>query len=121
MRVLVTGSTTWTDVDALRREFGTLPKDATIVTGDTAGVDALAISLAAEIGMAVEPMRKNRADYKAHPGEGWKGLNERMLATGIDVVLAFHPDYGKEGCARGTRHVVELAESAGIQVRTHLC
>lgn len=98
MRVIVTGSTTWTDADALRREFSALPSDVIIVTGDTPGLDALAMATAQEMGLIVEPMRKSRADRKAYPDASWKGLNERMLATGIDIVFAFHPHYGKPGC-----------------------
>lgn len=120
MRVLVTGSTTWTDPDTLQRALASLPAGTTIVTGDTPGIDALAIALAAEMGFGVEAMKKNRADRKAHPEDSWKGLNERMLATGIDLVLAFHADYGKPGCARGTVHMVELAMAAGVEARTFL-
>ena len=120
MRVLITGSTTWTDADAVRRELALLPAQSTIVTGDTPGIDALAIALASELGLHVEPMKKNSADRKAHARDSWKGLNERMLATGIDLVLAFHADYGKPGCARGTVHMVELAKEAGVEARVML-
>ncbi|MDP1980098.1 hypothetical protein [Undibacterium sp.] len=44
-------------------------------------------------------------------------MNVRMLATGIDLVLAFHADYGKPGCARGTQHAITLAEQAQIPVK----
>lgn len=114
MRVLITGSTTWTDVDALRRELIRLPSDSIIVTGDTSGVDALAIAIARELELGVEAMQKTKEDYLFYPIDAWKGLNERMLNTGIDLVLAFHADYGKPGLARGTRHAVELAQRAGI-------
>ena len=120
MRVLITGSTAWTDAQALRRELSALPIATTVVTGDTAGIDALAISLAQELGLKVEPMKKNSADRTAHPKASWKGLNERMLATGIDLVIAFHPDFGKPNCARGTLHMVELAKAAGIEARVFL-
>ncbi|HEU4775770.1 MAG TPA: hypothetical protein VFS95_03030 [Telluria sp.] len=120
MRVLVTGSTTWADPQALRRELSVLPAGSVIVTGDTQGIDAMAIGLAAELGFGAEPMKKNQADRLAHPQASWKGLNERMLATGIDLVLAFHADYGKPGCARGTMHMVELATAAGVEARTFL-
>jgi hypothetical protein len=120
MRVLITGSTTWTDADALRRELAALPAGSTIVTGDTPGIDAMAIALAQELGLAAQPMKKSSADRKTYPKDSWKGLNERMLATGIDLVLAFHADYGKPGCARGTVHMVELATAAGIEARTFL-
>lgn len=114
MRILITGSTTWTDAEAIRRELVCHPPGTTIVTGDTPGVDQLAIAVCTELGLAVEPMKKNKADYQAHPGAGWKGLNERMLASGIDLVLAFHADYGKPGCARGTQHALTLASENGI-------
>ena len=114
-RVLITGSTTWTDIEALRRELSQLPKDCVIVTGDTSGVDALAIALAQELGFGVEAMCKTEEDYVLYPEDSWKGLNHRMLNTGVDLVLAFHTDYGKPGMARGTRHAVELAEQSGIQ------
>jgi hypothetical protein len=120
MRILITGSTSWDDAQAIRRELVCILRSATIVTGDTPGVDLLAIAVCGELGLGVESTRKNRADHKAHPGEGWKGLNERMLASGIDLVLAFHPDFGKPGCARGTQHAVELAAKAGIETRIFL-
>jgi len=117
MRVLITGSTTWSDASTLTRELAALPKGSAIVTGDTPGVDALASGIAIDLGLVVELMKKSKTDYQSYPGEGWKGLNERMLATGVDLVLAFHPDYGKPGCARGTQHVVDLAAAAGIETR----
>jgi hypothetical protein len=117
MRVIVTGSTTWTDAVALRREFNAVPSDDLIVTGDTPGIDALALATAREMGLIVEPTQKSRADREAYPDASWKGLNERMLTTGIDIVLAFHPDYGKPGCARGTFHIVELAAASDIEAR----
>lgn len=117
MRILVTGSTTWTDVDALRREFKNLPAESTIVTGDTPGVDAIAEALASEMGFEIERMKKCEEDYEIYPQEAWKRLNERMIETKINLVLAFNPDFYKEGHARGTRHAVELAQEQGIPVR----
>ena len=117
MRVLITGSTTWTDIDALRRELVRLPEHTTIITGDTSGVDAIASDVARELGFGVELMKKSNEDYEIYPEDAWKGLNDRMLATGIDLILAFHPDYGKSGLARGTQHAVELGERAGISVQ----
>ncbi len=117
MRVLVTGSTSWNSDAAVRREFAQLPDGSTIITGDTPGIDAFAKVVAIDCGFTVEAMKKTNADYRAFPGEGWKGLNLRMLATGIDLVLAFHADYGKPGCARGTLHVVELARESAIMVK----
>lgn len=121
MRILVTGSTLWTDSTALRREFASLPGPCTVVTGDCPGIDAIAQEVAAELGWPVEAMKKNRADARAHPGVSWKGLNERMLATGIDLVLAFHADLNQPDSARGTKHMLALAEQAGVRARAFTC
>lgn len=72
------------------------------------------------MGIKAEVIKKNGADRSAHPVDSWKGLNERMLATGIDLVLAFHPELGKPVCARGTPHMVELAAAEGIEARPFL-
>ncbi|MFZ6656275.1 hypothetical protein [Undibacterium sp. TJN19] len=113
----MTGATSWDSPSAIRREFAHLPPASIIVTGDTPGIDAHAKAVAVEFGFTVSAMKKTNADYRAFPGEGWKGLNVRMLATGIDLVLGFHADYGKPGCARGTQHAVELARQADIEVK----
>jgi len=109
MRVLVTGSTSWTDRDVIRAALSKLPKDTVVVTGDTEGVDAIAIDVARDIGLGVDAMRKTTGDVDRYPGESWKGLNERMINSGVELVLAFHPEIDVPGKARGTRHVIELA------------
>jgi len=40
-----------------------------------------------------------------------------MLDSGVDLVLAFHPELGEPGRARGSGHMVELAHGRGIEVR----
>ena len=37
-----------------------------------------------------------------------------MLAAGAELVLAFHPDLDK---STGTKHLVQLAEAAGVPVK----
>jgi hypothetical protein len=118
MRVLVTGSTRWDDAGAIRRELTKLGAGSTVVHGDCAGVDALAGEVASELGFAVELWRKNDEDYRRYQRGAWKGLNERMLASGVALVLAFHPGLNEPGQARGSRHLIELAEAAGVEVRT---
>ena len=59
-------------------------------------------------------MAKSQADYTRYKRAAWKGLNERMIASGADVVLAFHPAIE---ASRGSKHLVELARAASIEVR----
>jgi YspA, cpYpsA-related SLOG family len=119
MRVIVAGSMNWTDMESLRRELRKLPADAIVIHGDCAGADALAGQIAREeLGLVVVPMAKNDEDRSRYARDSWKGLNERMLAGGADLILAFHPDLGQPGKARGSGHLIELAIARGIEVKT---
>jgi hypothetical protein len=91
-----------------------LPPEAVIIHGDTPGADALAGQIAAQLGLAVEPMAKNSEDYGKYQRVAWKGLNERMLASGAVLVLAFHPAIEE---SQGSKHLVEIARTMGIEVR----
>jgi hypothetical protein len=59
-------------------------------------------------------MAKSAADRSRFGRAAWKGLNERMLATGAELVLVFHPDFE---ASRGSKHVADLAARAGVEVR----
>jgi hypothetical protein len=118
MRVIVTGWTQWADEGAIRRELRKLPADTVVIHGDCEGADAIAGRVAREeLGFGVEAMAKNEDDYRRFGRGAWKGLNERMLATGVDLVLAFHPEFGQPGKGLGTAHMVELARAQGVEVR----
>ncbi len=117
MRVIVTGATQWTDAEAIRRELAQLPPGSIIIYGDAPGVDALAGTLAVECGLTALPFRKDEEDYRRYGHAAWKGLNERMLESGADLVLAFHPELGVPGKAKGSGHMIALAEQRGIEVR----
>jgi hypothetical protein len=114
MRAIVAGAVAWTDLDAVRRELARLPADAVVIHGDCPGADALAGRIAAERGLRVEAMAKTAADRARHGREAWKGLNERMLAGGADLVLVFHPQIE---ASRGSKHMAALAARAGVEVR----
>jgi hypothetical protein len=114
MRVIVAGATAWTDGEAIRRELARLPAGSTVIHGDSPGADALAGQIAAQLGLVVAPMAKEKQNYQKYKRFAWKGLNERMLACGAVLVLAFHPDIQT---SRGTRHLVEIARNAGVEVR----
>lgn len=114
MRVIVAGAAAWANEGAIRRELEALPAGSVVLHGDSPGADALGGAVAASLGLAVEPMRKNARDYVKYPGEAWRGLNERMLAAGAELVLAFHPSVAT---SRGTKHLLELAAAWGVAAR----
>jgi hypothetical protein len=114
MRVLVAGAMAWADAEAIRRELVKLPSGTTVVHGDAPGADALAGQIAAQLGFVVEPMAKNKHDYAKYKRGAWKALNERMLATEVELVLVFHPDID---ASRGSKHLIQLARAASIEVQ----
>jgi YspA, cpYpsA-related SLOG family len=114
MRVIVAGATAWADAEAIRRELAKLPHGTVVIHGDAPGADALAGQIAAQLGLVVEAMAKSAEDRARYKREAWKGLNERMLASGAVLVLAFHPALEN---SRGTRHLTEIAQAAGVEVR----
>jgi hypothetical protein len=115
MRVIVAGAVSWADEGVIRRELAALPAGTVVVHGDAPGADALAGRIAAdELGLTVEPFHKEVDDYRRAGRGAWRRLNERMLAGGADLVLAFHPALEK---SRGTKHLVGLARKAGVEVR----
>jgi hypothetical protein len=119
MRVIVTGSRQWTNEAAIRRELAKLPAGATLVHGDCAGADEIAGRLGRdEFRLMVVQMVKEPPDYAKYDRAAWKGLNERMLESGAELVLAFHEGLHDPEQARGTRHMVELARARGVEVRT---
>ena len=114
MRVIVSGAVAWADEAAIRRELEKLPAGSTVIHGDCPGVDAIAGAVAAELGFTVEPMAKSAPDYAKYRRLAWKGLNERMLASGAALVLVFHPDIE---ASNGSKHMREVALCANVEVR----
>lgn len=114
MLVIVAGAVAWSDAAAIERELSKLPAGSTVIHGDCPGADALAGEIAARLGHLVAPMAKNSDDARRYRRAAWKGLNERMLARGAELVLVFHPDFD---ASRGSKHMALLARNAGVEVR----
>ncbi|MCE9561116.1 MAG: DUF2493 domain-containing protein [Planctomycetes bacterium] len=117
MRVIVAGAVAWADVDAIRRELAKLPTASVVIHGDSPGADAIAGQVAAQLGFAVEPMAKSPVDYAKYKRAAWKGLNERMLGSGAELVLVFHPNVE---ASRGSKHLLELVQSAGVGISVRI-
>lgn len=117
MRVFVTGATAWADAESIRRQLSALPAGSVLIHGDAPGADALAGQIGHELGMVVIRMAKNAEDYRRFGRAAWKGLNERMLQQGVELVLAFHTELSDTTRAHGTRHAIQLALHQGIVVR----
>lgn len=112
MRVLVCGSRNWKDIALIYSKLGEFNKDKLlIITGECIGADNIAKRWALE----------NEVNYLGYPAEwGLYGRlagpirNKKMLEAGKpDIVLAFTYDLD---FSKGTKNMVQLAESRGIEV-----
>jgi hypothetical protein len=109
MRVLVCGSRGWTDYEAILRRLTQIAEGRpTIVHGAASGADTLADDAAKTLNLTVE---RYPADWATYGKRAGFIRNERMLDTGVDLVIAFW-----DGRSRGTQHTIEGARRRGIPV-----
>lgn len=116
MRIVVCGSRTWRDADAIRTRLMDLPSDAEIIVGGAAGADWLAERVARDLGFTVRVMPAEWRDKHGayNPRAGFE-RNTRMLDENPDLVIAFW-----DGTSRGTENTLKGAEARGIKVEIHL-
>lgn len=114
MRILITGSRTWTDettikvalLDVLAGRHG--DTSYTLVSGACPkGADAMAEHIARGFGLNVE---RHPADWNKHGKRAGFLRNAEMVTLGADVCLAFIKDGSK-----GATHTADLAEKTGIR------
>ncbi|TDD97595.1 SLOG family protein [Actinomadura rubrisoli] len=133
MRILVTGSRAWQDVDAIvdaldEAYFGSQCQEpVTVVHGgcpDGADIMAAAwIRRTRDAGWAITEER-HPADWQKHGKAAGFRRNAEMVDAGADLCLAFINPCSKRGCpdpqphgSHGASHTADLAEKAGIPVR----
>ena len=114
MRVLITGSRTWSHRQFIWEQFREMlrrypvdPHDITVISGTAAGADVICESVAEAYGMTVERHPANWGQYGKRAGFI---RNDEMVRTGADLCLAFIRDNSK-----GATMCADLAEAAGIQ------
>jgi hypothetical protein len=112
VRVLVTGSRTWTDETIIRDALREHQAPGTVLVSGACprGADAIAERLWASWGGLAE---RYPADWATGRGAGF-GRNAAMVALGADICLAFIRD-GSPGAS----HTAHLADLAGIPVRRY--
>jgi hypothetical protein len=113
MTVLVCGDRNWTDQAAIERELAAVEGDIeTVVNGGARGADTCAARAARKLGLGIVTCL---ADWKKYGKAAGPKRNEAMLRlTSPDLVLAFHPDITQ---SKGTKHMVGIAEAAGVPVK----
>ena len=122
VRILVTGSRTWTDKVAIAQAISdylhSMPTSIgsgwplpIVVHGGARGADQLANAIARGWGWTPE---RHPADWARYGRTAGYHRNAHMVALGADICLAFILD----GSA-GASHTAELAEAAGIPTRRY--
>lgn len=135
MRVLVTGSRSWGDIDAVHTALDALAQSAaqsgysglTVVHGGAKGADTTAGLWVVDRKrrgwrVTAEPHPVSGADWREHGNLAGHRRNARMVDLGADVCLAFINPCEREKCRRprphgthGTVQCAELAEAEGIR------
>ena len=119
MRILFTGSRTWTDVDLMIAAITVVVEDNEVAKEDTIfvhgacprGADKIADELAKRWGVRVEP---HPADWDTYGRAAGFERNRYMVELGADVCLAFIKDNSK-----GATHTANLAHAAGIPTKIY--
>lgn len=115
MRVLVCGDRNWSDRSIIYRELKNRfigIDDVTIVHGDCTGADRIAGDIAMALDLKVEVFPVSKTEWRRMGPAAGPLRNKRMLESGVDLVLAFHPDI--EGSSKGTKDTVNQAKKMGI-------
>lgn len=115
MRILITGSRTYTDKDNIRNaiisvldQYDLLPKYCTLVHGGASGADTLAGNIWDSLAGVVEV---HQADWNNYGKKAGTLRNKEMVDKGADICLAF-PDENSVG----TWDCIKRASRAGIPV-----
>ena len=116
-RLLVTGSRTWTDREAIAAALYTAwdgwgrPADAVLIAGGAGGADRIAAECWEKAGLRVET---HLPDWESHGQRAGMIRNAAMVASGADACLAF-----QVGDSKGTAQAMRAAAKAGIPVTHH--
>ena len=106
------GSRHFPELDRVRSFVGSLPADATVVTGGASGVDAAAGEAARErhLGLIKLPPR-----FEESSDPGASARRNQQLVDAAEVLVAFW-----DGESAGTRRTVERALESGREVHVYL-
>ena len=111
-RLMVTGSRTWTDGEAIALELQFIAKkykNVVLVSGHAIGADRIAEEVATDLGWVIEI---HEPDWKLNGDSAGYKRNTTMLETDVQAVLAFHKDGSK-----GTADTIKKAKERKIPTR----
>ena len=111
MKILICGSRHFNDYDKLAKELESIvrPEWKTVIHGGAKGADSLGGLWAQANGFEVQVFP---ADWDTYGKKAGPIRNQEMLKQNPDLVVAFLAPN-----SRGTKHMVSIAEKAGVPVR----
>lgn len=111
-RVICCGDRDWDDFDTVYNTLKRIQRDdIVIVHGAARGADRMSYVVAEGLEMSVEAYPANWVKYGKSAGPI---RNQKMLDTGIDLVIAFHDDISR---SKGTKDMIEKAIRSGVPVQ----
>lgn len=121
-RIVVTGSRDWADSETIHRKlrFAILTalagpaEEVVIAQGGAAGADEIARAYAAKLRLKCETFEARWAVPPRKHDPAGPERNARMLASGVDLVLAF--PIGTRSTSPGTWDCIEKAARVGIPI-----
>ena len=111
-RLMVTGSRTWTDGEAIALELQFIAKkykNVVLVSGHAIGADRIAEEVATDLGWVIEI---HEPDWTLNGKSAGFKRNTAMLESDVQAVLAFH----KDGSS-GTADTIKKAKERKIPTR----
>jgi SLOG family YspA-like protein len=113
MRILVCGSRSWLDMNAILEQLklhtaGVSASEVELIHGNAAGADVLGAAAGAVLGFKIYSYP---ADWRKYGRAAGLIRNKQMLEAKPDLVLAFW-----DGESRGTRDMIRRAECARVHV-----
>ena len=112
MKVLITGSREWENIELIKKQLENLPPNSLIIHGACRGADFIAGSVAKELGLKIKayPAHWDLYGLAAGPKRNQQMLDENQ----IDLCLVFHFDLEN---SKGTKDMVARCKAKGIEVR----
>ena len=111
MRVLITGSCSWTKTEKVYKRLAFLPEGTTILHGCAIGVDTIAGKCAELLGYTVEEYPPKPEEHDGDHGAACQARNIAMTEASPDLCIAFW-----NGKSHGTFHTMYNAVVRGIPV-----
>lgn len=112
MKILICGDRNWNDYNLILETLKKLEDVTVVIQGEAKGADYQGKTAAKALDI---PVQSYPADWNTYGKSAGPIRNHQMLQEGKpDLILAFHDDLIH---SKGTKHMVEIATKAGIEVR----